>query len=277
MVPTAEDPLGWRVLDWPAEDDLPGQLYQRILADPEDDQVRLAYADAVAGEHPEHAELIRAQVAYSRDRRAGVEWPADKQATVARLARTLRDQLLPTFGSGLLGREPQVKRGFLESMWNPAGTFIRLGGLLAGRVPLRMAYLTDVAEDLDELVASPNLSRLVGLSVGGNQIGDDGLARLLGSPYLGRLRYLSVENTGVTAAGIEALAASAAVPQLRYVNADWQLRLNPVVRTDYDGTIMEVEGGGLGQRLAQRYDRPWLHWQATPLAKSGWVPAWDEV
>jgi uncharacterized protein (TIGR02996 family) len=277
MWPTDEDRLGWRVTGWPAEDDLAGRLYQQILAAPDDDELRLAYADAVAGEHPKHAELIRTQVAYSRDRRAGMEWPPQRQVAMTRLARELRDRLWPISGGSLLGKEPQVKRGFFETLWLPAWDFIRFGGLVPGLIPLRMAYLTDVGDRLGELADSPNLSRLVGLSLWGNQIGDQGLARLLRSPYLGRLRYLSVENTGVTKAGIEALAASEALPELRYVNADHRLGLNPFPYTDYDGTVLDIGGGGLGAALASRYDRAWLHSQATPHARSGREPDWDEV
>ncbi|WP_375335379.1 hypothetical protein [Micromonospora sp. CP22] len=122
------------------------------------------------------------------------------------------------------------------------------------------------------------LDRLVALDLGGNPIGDDGLAALVDSPHLGRLRWLGLADCDIGRAGIEALAATRNLPALRYVD----LRRNPVEVTarghgqDIDGKPISVELPSLGQELIERFGPlPWLDTQW------GWallgIVRWDEV
>jgi len=273
----------WTAPDWIAREDVPGQCYQRVLGDPDADEPRWAYADAIADQQPAYAELIRTQLAHNRDVRAGLPWDADRMAALHRLERALRDSLTPTRWSHLLGEAWQVRRGFVETIDTTAESFLRFSSPLPGEIPLRMVFLTRGADRvIDELAGSAQLGRLVGLSLWGSPIGDDGLRRLLRSPHLGRLRWLSLQNTGVTRAGIEALAASDALPSLRYLVVDSRLRLNPAAGCDYPGgydggSPVAVQPGVLAAELAQRYDRAWLRWAGTPLGRLGLAPEYDEV
>ncbi|MEU7873335.1 hypothetical protein [Dactylosporangium sp. NPDC049140] len=273
----------WIAPDWIAPDDVPGQRYQRVLAEPDADEPRFAYADAIADEQPEYAGLIRAQLAHNRDMRAGLPWDADRTVALHRLERSLRDSLTPTRWSHLLGEAWQVRRGFVETIDTTAEAFLRFSSPLPGEIPLRMVFLTRGADRVvDELAGSAHLDRLVGLSLWGNPIGDGGLRRLLRSPYLGRLRWLSLQNTGVTRAGIESIAVSEALPNLRYLEVDSRLRLNPAAGYDYPGgydarALVARQPGPLADELAQRYDRAWLRWAATPLGRLGLAPEYDEV
>jgi uncharacterized protein (TIGR02996 family) len=261
-----------------APDDVLGRLYARIVAEPDDDGLRLAYADAVEPDHPDYARLIRLQVQRTLDRQAGIAWNPIRVAEMNQLEREYHDRVPPPPVRGFLGEDWHVRRGFVEAAAMKAGQFIRYAGFITTQVPLRMLYLTGEAQDrIEELAALPELGRLRGLSFWGNPIGDDGLHRFLASPYLTGLRWLDLENSGVTAAGIEELAASEALPELRYVAADAALRLNPVPGYDYDGTLVSVNEPYRAMSLAERYDRPWLHWRPGGVDEEVWDPEYAEV
>jgi uncharacterized protein (TIGR02996 family) len=261
-----------------AAEDVLGQLYARILAEPDDDGLRLAYADAVEPEHPDYARLIRLQVRYTLDRQAGVAWAPARLAEMNRLERQYHRDVVPPEVWGALGEEWHVRRGFVEAAAMEAGQFIEDAAHLMAEVPLRMLYLTGEADErIDELAALPELARLRGLSFWGNPIGDDGLRRFLASPYLTGLRWLSVDNTGVTLAGIEALAESDAVPELRYLRADRKLRLNATPGYDYDGTLVSIDEPYRAMELAQRYDRAWLRRQGSGVDGQVFEPEYAEV
>ncbi len=261
-----------------AAEDVLGQLYARILAEPDDDGLRLAYADAAEPEYPDYARLIRLQVRYTLDRQAGVAWAPARLAEMNRLERRYHHEVVPAEMRRHLVEDWHVRRGFVEAAAMKAGPFIEGAGHLMAEVPLRMLYLTGEADErIDELAALPELARLRGLSFWGNPIGDDGLRRLLASPYLTGLRWLSLDNTGVTLAGIEALADSGALPELRYLRADRRLRLNATPGYDYDGTLVSVDEPYRAMELAQRYDRAWLRWRPSGVDEQVFDPEYAEV
>lgn len=261
-----------------APEDVLGQLYARIVAEPDDDGLRLAYADAVEPEHPDYARLIRLQVRYTLDRQAGVAWSPVRLREMNQLERRYHTDVVPPAIWGRLGEDWHVRRGFVEAAAMTAGEFLRLAGRVVAQVPLRMLYLTGEADErIDELAALPELARLRGLSLWGNPIGDGGLRRFLASPYLTGLRWLSLDNTGVTLAGIEALAESDALPELRYLRADRKLRLNATPGYDYDGTLVSVDKPYRAMELAQRYDRAWLRWRPGGVDEQVFDPEYAEV
>ncbi|GIH14075.1 TIGR02996 domain-containing protein [Rugosimonospora africana] len=261
-----------------APEDVLGQLYARIVAEPDDDGLRLAYADAVEPEHPDYARLIRLQVRYTLDRQAGVAWSPVRLREMNQLERQYHTEVVPPEVWGPIGKDWHVRRGFVEAVAMKASWFIEDAGLFVAHVPLRMLYLTGEADErIDELAALPELARLRGLSFWGNPIGDDGLHRVLASPYLTGLRWLSLDNTGVTLAGIEELAASDALPELRYLRADRNLRLNALPGYDYDGTLVSVDKPYRAMELAERYDRAWLRWQPSGVDEQVFDPEYAEV
>jgi uncharacterized protein (TIGR02996 family) len=243
-----------------AADDVLGGLYRRILADPDDDGLRLSYADAVAADHPDYAELIRGQVARTRDSRAAIVWEADRAVELYRLVDRYRDDILPVDARDLIDDRFEIGGGFVESVTMEADVFIDVAERLLAVCPIRMVSLKSVsARVLPTLVALPQLERLRGLSLAWNQIGDEGLRTLLTSPHLTGLRWLDLTRTGVTPAGIELLAASGAVPQLRYVRADQQLALNPEPGFEWTGALVYVGKADLAERLGEQHDAAWLH------------------
>ena len=247
-----------------AAEDLLGRLYARILADPENDDLRLAYAEAVIDDHPRYAELIRRQVAEVRDRRAGAEPASRLGADLYQLARALAAEVLPADARRLRadGHEfgHSLRRGFVAVAFLEAVAFPEVAARLFAACPVQKVHLKSGSpKHLRRLAAVPELGQLRGLSLDSQEIGDESLRALLTSPHLTRLRWLDLSRTSVTAAGIETLAATGATPGLRYVRADRDLRLNPEYALDWDGSLAWTFPAELAERLGQRFPAAWLH------------------
>ncbi|WP_432968453.1 hypothetical protein [Dactylosporangium sp. CA-233914] len=254
--------------------------YARILADPHGDESRLAYADLAEPTGPDHAWLIREQVAYVRDRAANVDWPPRRVTTMYSSSRKLMWGLVPEVIRDLLTEGFEVRRGFIESVTLPVAALPAGLGRLTAALPLRRLRLTGATPAALNGLAGvadllPGLQQLRGLSLEREPVGDAGLAAL---PPLPGLRWLDLSRTGVTAAGLEALAASDGFPQLQYVLADRELGLNPDPGYDSDGTLVWVGEARLAAQLGQRYERPWLHRGDRDVRDAGYVgPNYDEV
>ncbi|WP_368856434.1 hypothetical protein [Micromonospora fiedleri] len=243
----------------------PAELYAAILADPDDLDLRRRYADAIETTDPDHAEVIRIDLAGTRpDRAAALRY----RRVVPRLAAPVADLLV----------DWKVRNGLVELVTMTARAFVDHGAEVFAHLPVRHLTLVDAAGLMPDVAGVAGLGRLVALDLSDNPIGDDGVAALAASPHLGRLRWLGLANCGIGPAGAEALAASRNLPALRYVEM-WG---NPVevvakgVGQDIDGRPVAVEMPPLGRELDERYGPlPWLDIQW------GWrllgVARWDEV
>lgn len=123
-----------------------------VLAAPEQDEPRRAYAEWLAG----RGERRRAE--FIRDQLAGR--PAVPDPTWA-------DAYSPWSARDLVYR-----RGFVEAMSLAGRAFISLGEPLFRMTPLREVRLVAIAPYLDELAATPHLARLAIVSLRGNHIED---------------------------------------------------------------------------------------------------------
>ncbi|MFV2018479.1 TIGR02996 domain-containing protein [Micromonospora sp. LOL_023] len=222
-------------------------LYAAILADPDDLGLRLRYADAVEPTDPDHAELIRLQI---------------EPVNAPRLIR-LERRVGPRIAAPVAGFVAawRVNLGFVDSVTMSGSAFVEHGERVLSRAPVRHLVLTDVAGHLPAIAASGLLDRLVGLDLGHNPIGDDGLSVLLGAAALPRLRWLGLAGCGIGPVGAERLAATSALPNLRYV--DFRDNLVAVtafpVGEDIDGSPVHVELPEFGRSLVDRYGPlPWL-------------------
>ncbi|WP_353850392.1 TIGR02996 domain-containing protein [Solwaraspora sp. WMMA2065] len=193
-------------------------LYAAILANPDDMDLRLRYADAIEPTDPDHAELIRAEIACDLAVVAGT--PVDPE--LSDRAAALSHRLTPRLGAPVAGLVTNwlVRRGFAEFVKLPGADFLDRGAEIYRRVPVRHVWLTHVDPDLiGPIAASPLLARLTSLGLNNNPIGDDGLRTLLASPYLRQLRWLGLVNCGITPVGAELFAelAPRVLPDLRFV------------------------------------------------------------
>ena len=207
-----------------------------ICADPDDDTVRLAFADWLQ-EHGESnsAEFIRLHIAWCRRE---PDAPPDED---------LRLRLVDAWlGSGCPDAPPlgqwldAYDRGFIAGVWFPADFGLARAESLVSNVPVRVVatdhpseedvdWLTESAflarlgglgcyrpswESVQQLLASPRLCdlELLGLEVMTCDSADAVGQLLASATHLNRLAVLDLDGTHIEDAGLEAIAAA---PQFR--------------------------------------------------------------
>src|SRR4051812_13085406 len=111
-------------------------LLAAILAHPEEDTPRLAYADWLDEHgHPERSEFIRVQIELARSPTL-----AARAREKALFAAHGAEWLAPYCAAGepLHHRDThgEFRRGFVEVVWMPAGWFVRCAELLFRRLPV---------------------------------------------------------------------------------------------------------------------------------------------
>nr|HEX4315127.1 TIGR02996 domain-containing protein [Kofleriaceae bacterium] len=132
------------------------ELFDAIADEPDDDERRLVFADAVARSQPERAELIALQCGIARGTLARAD---------AVVARKRAAELLAEHGarwSGLDGvlSHYEFERGFVERVRIEAGALIARGDELLARTPaLRRIDVVGLVADLHDQVA-PATSRV---------------------------------------------------------------------------------------------------------------------
>jgi uncharacterized protein (TIGR02996 family) len=195
-------------------------LLAAILAAPDDDAPRLAYADWLAGRDDARAEIIRVQCELARD---GVEPRRSIEL------RKRSDELLKAhkeWDAPLrnLGLHCNWKRGFPSTIIGGGKKFLAARPLIA-ELPVDTLVLTaDLKDTIGAVAASPELARFAELELScgaaddrvtaGWALGDAGFATLVGSPHLSRLRRFTSGWNNLHADGLKALADAAFLPSL---------------------------------------------------------------
>jgi uncharacterized protein (TIGR02996 family) len=256
------------------------ELYDAILADPDNVDLRLAYADAVEDTDPEHAELIRLDIEREQLGRTARRLPPEQSIRRRQLSRAIGPRIAAAVAP--MVDSWQLRRGFPELVELKAARFLADAKAIYRHAPVRHLILTDIAGHLDALAASPQLARIRSLDLGENWIGDEGLRTLLRSPYLGGLRYLSLFDGGIGPAGAEALAAADTVPNLQYVNFTGD-KVDVVPRPSgqdaLSGEVVDIEYPPFGRQLIEKYGpKPWLTYTSPdPDAERYWLPDYGDV
>jgi len=169
---------------------------QAIRDNPEDDAVRLIYADYLEEKGDpaglDRAEFIRLQLELGR-------LPADstdRATLLARGRRLLREHEAEWVAGDLRGlvRGGEFRRGFVEKVALPAEVFPQRADELIRLAPLREVHLTGRRDVVRQLARTPLLGQLSGLDLKGNFLNDSDLAWLVESPFLGRLTRLDLSN-----------------------------------------------------------------------------------
>ncbi|VTR93018.1 Uncharacterized protein OS=Myxococcus stipitatus (strain DSM 14675 / JCM 12634 / Mx s8) GN=MYSTI_05807 PE=4 SV=1 [Gemmata massiliana] len=167
-----------------------------LLADPEDDTLRLAMADWFdENDQPARAEFVRVQVELAHgavdgarlrylERRQRDLLIAHDTEWVAPLAKVLRCR--PGQWGGWVFR-----RGFAEYFNVPAAVITKYGDKLARLTPIRELFLRPVnATAIMDLCVRPWFASVTHLYLHDLQITDAVATALLDSPHTGRLRVL---------------------------------------------------------------------------------------
>jgi hypothetical protein len=196
---------------------------------PDDDELRLVWADAVGGER---GELVVIQCDLARGGLA----PAEAAARRRRERELIARHGDAWAGLADLGARYELRRGFVEAIAVDARTFAEQGEDIFRRAPLLRSLtptgLTvtegDPIAELQRLVASTWFWRLqaldlvdVGLQTpafdydpGFEGYGDEAARLLAASGALAQLDALGISSSGLTAAGVHHLVASGALARL---------------------------------------------------------------
>jgi uncharacterized protein (TIGR02996 family) len=241
------------------------ELVKAVIADPDADAPRQAFADWGVAHRDLQGELTRLQLADRDHRRKYGRSGADRRAANA---------LVETHGAtwarevGAFGREPRFARGFVEGITLDAPTFLARAPELYAVAPIRAVTFLDAANHVAVLAASSNLARLVALELrnksGASPLGDDGLRTLLASPHLRNLTMLVLAKNDIHRDGIEAICA-ARLPKLAYVGLFGNPEDSPVEEFSEDpqsGIVITNSVGDtpLGKELEAKYgEQRWLH------------------
>lgn len=242
---------------------------QAVVANPEPDEPRLAYANAIQLSDPARAELIELQVNDARAGRARKTWASswreDQRIRDLRHAHEARWSE-PVVELGWVKRVA-LMRGFVEWVVVSARDFIDRAEELYGRAPVLHVDFEDAKPHMKELAQSRHLERLHSLSFFKNGLEDSELIALAESPYLAKLRWLDIGRNQIREAGITALAASARLPSLRYVRFEGNACTDPtpqIGETDINSSaVLWMFTPPKGQELVRKYGaREWLSAEA---------------
>lgn len=215
-----------------------------VLADPDADAPRLAYADWLSTRGNSQGAILRDQVLTSHE-----------EVT----------QVAPEWLAPWSPRDLCLRKGFIEGMSLSGRAFISLGAALFDDLPLRAVRLVAIAWYMQELASTPHLARLQRLNLTGNRIDSAGIRALLQSPFVQglqvldlsgnrigaegipadasctSLRVLNLKQTGLTAAAARILAECPAFAQLQTVLVDTSDRETLAILHERFGTTREVK------------------------------------
>lgn len=247
-----------------------------ICAQPDDDTVRLVYADWLEEHgHPARAAFIRGEVELANTP-PGTD--ADERRRAVLFLR--RDELWKAHGAKWLepfspfARKESFDRGFVQSVEVPANLFLQHAERWFAVTPLTRVKFTTCriwdqvcgvyawwteplfkspllsrleridleglelsARDVELLAAHPDLSRLRELTLADNEIGSEGAIVLANMRQLGRLESLDVRGNRITDRGARALAQSEHLGKLK------ELRITKNSIRDRNWAVLEGRFG----------------------------------
>jgi uncharacterized protein (TIGR02996 family) len=229
---------------------------QAVLARPDEDKPRLAYAEMLDQRGDVRGAFIRLQLQEANGE------PPTAQSRLEGPADWLLLKNEYDWAKSLQGivTSRAFHRGFVSWIALPARAFLeKAAGILASH-PVQHISFSDAKPWLNDLLQSGFLSRMRSLSFDRCGLDSADLKLLSESPGLGELRWLSLTGNQITLPGAEALAKSTSLPRLRYVNFEG----NPVDPGEQyandQGIIVESWMPSSGQWLEEKYGPlPWLH------------------
>ncbi len=194
-------------------------LYRAILAEPEDDGLRLIYADWLEENgRAERAEFIRVQMELARIGNAGPRWKV-LRADEKKLWSIHRESWLTGLPAHLRKRDIRFHKGFLEELAGPPKIWAGCWEELFARHPIYRIRVTGAVgrAEAGELAVIPQMGKVRVLVLAGGRLVEPSknLAVLFGSPFLSGLRRLDLSGGGLTWRESALLAGSPALLGLR--------------------------------------------------------------
>jgi uncharacterized protein (TIGR02996 family) len=245
----------------------PQELLEQIARHPEDDTLRLAYADAVEHRMPERSEFIRLQIARFReeDARGASRCPGPREAALRERhgltwARFIAPFTRPLLHHGMVIPGYKFERGFVAWLRTDPDTVGAKGDQLVTMAPIEHLDLTGEGPFIPALTA-PCLGQMRSLSLTFLGLGDDDAIALAERGHLDRCEWLNLNLNHIDRRGVAALLANPVIRQMPFVG----LRSNPGdpavgVAIDYDGSVLDSWLPLDGEDAEARYGRiSWLH------------------
>jgi uncharacterized protein (TIGR02996 family) len=213
-----------------------------ILDAPDDDGLRLVFADWLEERGDPRAEFIRVQFA--------LEQGTEVSAVLTLIHR--QQELLHAHREQWAGPVAELaddctfRCGFVEGVTVDADTFLEKGHVLFQFAPVRSVklWLAD-SSVIPKLVACPWLERLEGLSLEQANIGDLGAQVLVDSPKLRQLKHLNLQMNLLELSGARAVAGSPHLARLTSLvlsdNPIGDLGLHAIVASDRLPELVRLE------------------------------------
>jgi uncharacterized protein (TIGR02996 family) len=245
------------------------ELFAAVIAHPDDDAPRLAYADHVQASEPAYAELVRLQVARGADerrRKALRSEPSTRERILLRehgldwahyFEKYVRES--PTDPRDLGWA---FDRGFIAFARMEPENFVALGDRLFAMAPIQHADLYGGREPIRPLFAAPGLARLDSLSLRGTGLDDDDAIAIAGCAALRRCTWLDLSDNKIGERGLEAICRSPIMAnkvRILMNGNPW----DPVDRPslDWDGSVADVITPSAGSEMERKLGRTvgWFH------------------
>jgi len=243
-------------------------LYRQILANPEDEKLRVRFAELLLRRNDPRADLIEAQLIIADMRSSGDVTPREVTYTkkAAALISAHPEWAEPVLRLG--ARKAIFRRGFVEQIEIDVPTFVTKAEQFYAVAPILHLTLVDAKGRCGELAACPHLARIRSIILHGNGLEDGDVEALVVSPHLGKLRYLDLSRNRISNRGVEMIAAATKtrLPLLVYCNLTLNPCDDPVDNRVYlDDNRWTWEPTPFGQALEAKYGTlPWLHPRAAP-------------
>jgi len=265
-------------------------LLAEIIARPDDDAPRRAYAEWMGGQAeitpvipPDAiAWFVGAQLDIASALRANPKADTglflQESPTARHSLHSSRRGLMAGYGRWEiesvreLVERPQFFRGFIEHVAMKAKYFLMFAEEIYSLAPIRHLTLTYCGEHIEELAASPHLARIRSLNLPNrmlnnhytrlNELTDEHIRVLASSPHLGKLAYLDLEdNTALTPRALDHLASSTQLPSLSHVRLDhYDYHRQWGEWGDYQRTLSTRRTVDWTVELEDRHGYlPWLH------------------
>jgi uncharacterized protein (TIGR02996 family) len=208
---------------------------QAIIESPDDESLRLIYADWLEERGDPRGEFIRVQCQLANSPEGDPRRP-ELEARERDLLGTYEEQWAASVRPWV--RTWRFQRGFVEDIKARLDTVLANVGNLFAAAPLRQVtflppeykgpvkHVTFPPVFVEPLhrrlaAASPYLARMAAIDWAHTHIGDLGLAALANSPTPFRLSRLDLPQASIGDAGVQALADSPAFPRLTVLNLQW--------------------------------------------------------
>ncbi|MBM3981375.1 MAG: TIGR02996 domain-containing protein [Planctomycetes bacterium] len=198
-----------------------------IIAQPDDDTVRLVYADWLAENgQPDRGEFIRAEIELAQSLLHEEIDERRRRVLLDRRAALLKRHKAVWLAPFLpFAREDSFERGFVQALEVPARDFLDSAGTWFEQTPLTRVKVTELhtwnpvhgrVSHTAEVLGSPLLARVTALDLDGRGLTATDLMPFAAQPDLSRLRELSLAYNGLRSEGATLLAS---MPQLAHLES----------------------------------------------------------